>query len=194
MIAYPVVYTCGTLPIAVGRMMTLSGKPPSDRYLIWAGVMLTSCGWVDGLLYTITRKVFRDSDSERYRNSSAVSTVEPLSTLEPSDSSSHPKNPPQRPKLTTWMRTVSASSVRAPLVQVDSGMACTRQERCPSVDSTWAHAEMAAYAQKSFSTPGMSFVEFLNGGEDMEMGFARGEEVQLEPIPESPVLRSRLSC
>lgn len=185
MIAYPVVYMVGTLPIAIARMIMYTGKMPSDRYLLWAGCMLTSCGWLDGLLYTITRNVFRDSDNDRVRNASAVSTVGPLSGHKPSHSSTN--STPKRPKLTEWMRTVSTSSVRASLVQVDSVIdpvsECPRQDRFPAVGSPWDHTDSVGPDGR-----GMSFTDFLNGLDDEEIGGGGGgNDMPLDTIPESPV-------
>ena len=33
-----------------------NGRPTSNAYSIVAGCLLTSCGWVDSLLYTLTRR------------------------------------------------------------------------------------------------------------------------------------------
>lgn len=63
MIIYPIVYLIGTLPVAIARMMMFAKKSAPDRYLIFAGAMLTSCGWVDGLVYAFTRKVLVDSEN-----------------------------------------------------------------------------------------------------------------------------------
>ncbi|KAF2275083.1 uncharacterized protein EI97DRAFT_451282 [Westerdykella ornata] len=62
MIMYPAVYVLLTLPIAVGRMVAMTGKTKRtelpDAFLCVAGALLTSCGWIDALLYTLTRRVF----------------------------------------------------------------------------------------------------------------------------------------
>ena len=57
MIMYPAVYVLLTLPIAVGRMASMSGAKLPDSFFAFAGTMLTSCGWIDALLYTLTRRV-----------------------------------------------------------------------------------------------------------------------------------------
>lgn len=58
MTLYPCVYVLLTLPLSAGRMWSYSqgGKPYSLRYATFAGSMLGSCGWVDSLLYTLTRQ------------------------------------------------------------------------------------------------------------------------------------------
>lgn len=58
MVLYPCIYILLTLPLSIGRMWSMahSGKPYSDGYACFAGAMLTSSGWADSLLYTLTRK------------------------------------------------------------------------------------------------------------------------------------------
>jgi hypothetical protein len=56
MLVYPLAYTFLTLPLAAFRMSSLSGKKPSDKFLLFAGVCMTSCGWVDVILYLVTRR------------------------------------------------------------------------------------------------------------------------------------------
>ncbi|KAJ4286104.1 hypothetical protein N0V90_013453 [Kalmusia sp. IMI 367209] len=62
MIMYPAVYVVLTLPIAIGRMVTMAGVKLPDLFFCIAGSFLTSCGWVDALLYTLTRRVFVNGD------------------------------------------------------------------------------------------------------------------------------------
>lgn len=50
------------LPIAIGRMVTMAGVTLPDVFFCIAGSFLTSCGWVDALLYTLTRRVFVNGD------------------------------------------------------------------------------------------------------------------------------------
>ncbi|CCX11462.1 G protein-coupled glucose receptor regulating Gpa2-domain-containing protein [Pyronema domesticum] len=56
MLVYPLAYTCLTLPLAAFRMATQSGKQPNDKFLLLAGACMASCGWVDVLLYLVTRR------------------------------------------------------------------------------------------------------------------------------------------
>jgi hypothetical protein len=56
MVIYPVAYVVLSLPLAAGRMMTAQGKTPSMAYFCVAGAMMTSSGFVDVLLYTLTRR------------------------------------------------------------------------------------------------------------------------------------------
>ena len=57
MLAYPVVYTAFTIPLAGGRMALYAGHKIPDVYWICAGCFMASCGWVDALIYTLTRRV-----------------------------------------------------------------------------------------------------------------------------------------
>ncbi|KAI9753740.1 MAG: hypothetical protein M4579_005031 [Chaenotheca gracillima] len=57
MIIYPIVYVFFTLPLAAGRMASISGHNPSMTYYCVAGAMITSSGWVDVILYSLTRRV-----------------------------------------------------------------------------------------------------------------------------------------
>ena len=64
MTLYPCVYVILTLPLSAGRMWSMAHnrKPYSDQYALVAGAMITSCGWVDTLLYTLTRRrLLKDS-------------------------------------------------------------------------------------------------------------------------------------
>lgn len=57
MILYPAVYVVLTLPLAAGRMAAMTGTVLPDVYYCIAGSLLTSCGWLDAALYTLTRRV-----------------------------------------------------------------------------------------------------------------------------------------
>lgn len=57
MVMYPAVYVILTLPIAVGRMVAMTGTDMPDVFFCVAGSLLTSCGWIDALLYTLTRRI-----------------------------------------------------------------------------------------------------------------------------------------
>ncbi len=57
MVMYPAVYVILTLPIAVGRMVAMTGTRMPDVFFCIAGSLLTSCGWIDALLYTLTRRI-----------------------------------------------------------------------------------------------------------------------------------------
>lgn len=56
------VYVILTLPIAVGRMVAMTGTELPEVFFCIAGSMLTSCGWIDALLYTLTRRILVSGD------------------------------------------------------------------------------------------------------------------------------------
>ncbi|EHY56000.1 hypothetical protein HRR83_006620 [Exophiala dermatitidis] len=57
MIIYPVVYVICTLPLAGGRMASMTGSSVPYWWYCLAGAAITSCGWLDVLLYACTRRV-----------------------------------------------------------------------------------------------------------------------------------------
>ncbi|EAT92178.2 hypothetical protein SNOG_00683 [Parastagonospora nodorum SN15] len=62
MVVYPLVYVVCTIPLASSRMAAMSGSPPSLVRLCLSGAMITSNGWLDVLLYTLTRRIMIFSD------------------------------------------------------------------------------------------------------------------------------------
>ncbi|EMC97858.1 hypothetical protein BAUCODRAFT_120782 [Baudoinia panamericana UAMH 10762] len=58
MTVYPCVYVLLTLPLSAGRMWSMAhdGRATSSVFACIAGSLITSSGWVDSLLYTLTRK------------------------------------------------------------------------------------------------------------------------------------------
>jgi len=58
MVLYPVVYIVLTLPLSAGRMWSMAhgGVGLPDAYSCLAGALIASTGFVDALLYTLTRK------------------------------------------------------------------------------------------------------------------------------------------
>jgi hypothetical protein len=57
MIIFPVVYVCCTLPLAAGRMAAMTGMMIPYWWFCVAGAAITSNGWLDVLLYVMTRRV-----------------------------------------------------------------------------------------------------------------------------------------
>ena len=55
-IAYPIIYVICTLPLVIARLMSMAGRPVTFTQLCIAGAMITSNGWLDVLLYSITRR------------------------------------------------------------------------------------------------------------------------------------------
>ncbi|OAX79837.1 hypothetical protein ACJ72_05843 [Emergomyces africanus] len=56
MIIYPVAYVLISLPIAAGRMSMMSGHNPATAYIYASGSLLICSGWVDSILYFLTRR------------------------------------------------------------------------------------------------------------------------------------------
>ncbi|KAK6854445.1 hypothetical protein PG995_009538 [Apiospora arundinis] len=67
MLAYALAYTVLTLPLAAGRMASMSNRKPPDSYFFFAGSLFTSSGWVDTILYAITRRslLFKEMQGPR---------------------------------------------------------------------------------------------------------------------------------
>jgi hypothetical protein len=55
-IAYPMVYVVCTLPAVIARLKIMAGTEVGMQELIVVGVMLCSNGWLDVLLYSVTRR------------------------------------------------------------------------------------------------------------------------------------------
>jgi hypothetical protein len=81
MVLYPAVYVVLTLPIAVGRMVVMTGtEEMPDIFFIVSGCLLTSCGWIDALLYALTRRILVSnhlSDAPTTHNRTATNPVRP---------------------------------------------------------------------------------------------------------------------
>lgn len=73
MLLYPVVYVCLTLPLAIARMVTSAGHTVANTYLLAAGGLLCSCGWVDVVVYSLTRNVFVPERSRPLNHDGAAS-------------------------------------------------------------------------------------------------------------------------
>lgn len=58
MMLYPLMYVVLTLPLSAARMWSMArhGESPSNVTDCVTGALLASCGWVDCLLYTLTRE------------------------------------------------------------------------------------------------------------------------------------------
>lgn len=55
MMAYPVIYCVCTLPLVTARLAGMAGGNPGYVYICVGGAFITSNGWLDVLLYTLTR-------------------------------------------------------------------------------------------------------------------------------------------
>ncbi|PGH03606.1 hypothetical protein AJ79_07335 [Helicocarpus griseus UAMH5409] len=56
MVLYPIAYIVLSLPLAAGRMATATGDTLSVTYFCTAGAVIASSGFVDVIMYTLTRK------------------------------------------------------------------------------------------------------------------------------------------
>lgn len=66
-VAYPVVYVVCTLPVVTARLALMAGADVGYVYLCVGGAMITSTGWLDVLLYTLTRSsIVLDRDLPRH--------------------------------------------------------------------------------------------------------------------------------
>ncbi|KAK2746845.1 hypothetical protein FQN57_002887 [Myotisia sp. PD_48] len=67
MVIYPLAYVVLSLPLAAGRMTMARGKQvPSVTYFCAAGAIIASSGFVDVILYTLTRKaLLLDTENTR---------------------------------------------------------------------------------------------------------------------------------
>lgn len=73
---YPIVYVVCTLPLAVTRIASMAGREVTFLQLTVAASMITSNGWLDVLLYSVTRHamLFSHSSSKRPCEVRAVDT------------------------------------------------------------------------------------------------------------------------
>ncbi|KAI1097806.1 hypothetical protein F4804DRAFT_351149 [Jackrogersella minutella] len=53
---YPIIYVFCTAPLALGRVVTMTGRDISITYFCLAGAMIASNGWLDVLLFSTTRR------------------------------------------------------------------------------------------------------------------------------------------
>ena len=74
MILYPAIYVILTLPLAAGRMAAMTGITLPDTYYCVAGSLMTSCGWLDALLYTLTRRVLISTELMNKPNSRSANS------------------------------------------------------------------------------------------------------------------------
>jgi G protein-coupled glucose receptor regulating Gpa2 C-term len=75
MIIYPIVYVVCTLPLAGGRMASMTGMKIPYWWFCLAGSAITSCGWLDVLLYVMTRRVLVFSYAPPPRNDFGLGTL-----------------------------------------------------------------------------------------------------------------------
>lgn len=57
MAIYPIVYITMWIPLAAARMAVYAGHTVPQLYLLAAGILIASCGWVDAAVYAYTRRI-----------------------------------------------------------------------------------------------------------------------------------------
>lgn len=82
MVIYPIVYVVCTLPLAGGRMVAMTNHIVVPYwYYCFAGAAISSCGWLDVVLYALTRRNFIFSASPPPKDDHALNTMEPYQGL-----------------------------------------------------------------------------------------------------------------
>jgi hypothetical protein len=89
MVMYPAVYVILTLPIAVGRMVAMTGTDMPDAFFCIAGSLLTSCGWIDALLYTLTRRILVTNEISTAQYERTAVTAVTTNAARPGDPDSY---------------------------------------------------------------------------------------------------------
>ncbi|KAF2146242.1 uncharacterized protein K452DRAFT_220321 [Aplosporella prunicola CBS 121167] len=76
LLIYPIVYVICTLPLASARMSAIT-KEPNLAHLCVAGAMITCNGWLDVLVFVLTRRVldFADDAQEPHKHSRRTDSV-----------------------------------------------------------------------------------------------------------------------
>ena len=64
LVLFPLVYLVMTLPLLVAMLMALDGQYVPLNFELVAGVLISCTGWIDCLLYTLTRKKLFFGDRE----------------------------------------------------------------------------------------------------------------------------------
>ncbi|KAJ5900203.1 uncharacterized protein N7473_004273 [Penicillium subrubescens] len=57
MVLYPIAYIAFSLPLPAGRLAVWNGAKVSTTFYCNAATLMTSCGFIDTILYTLTRRV-----------------------------------------------------------------------------------------------------------------------------------------
>lgn len=73
-IAYPIIYILSTLPLVIARLKTMTGQQVTFTELCISGAMITSNGWLDVLLYSITRRSLLFGPSMSAQSTNALDT------------------------------------------------------------------------------------------------------------------------
>ncbi|KAF2160278.1 hypothetical protein M409DRAFT_70614 [Zasmidium cellare ATCC 36951] len=82
-VAYPIIYVVCTLPLVVARLRSMAGQNVSFEELCVAGAMITSNGWLDVLLYCLTRRALIFGSDEMLGDITALDTFNTDSNWRP---------------------------------------------------------------------------------------------------------------
>lgn len=82
-VAYPTIYVVCTLPLVVARLRGMAGQDVSFDELCVAGAMITSNGWLDVLLYCLTRRALIFGPDEMLGDVRALDTFGTTSDWRP---------------------------------------------------------------------------------------------------------------
>lgn len=74
LLVYPTIYIVCTIPLAVGRIISMSGDVPSLGYFCIAGTLISCNGLFDVLLYSLTRRSIVFADAEGPSPSAGIDT------------------------------------------------------------------------------------------------------------------------
>ncbi|KAK8204777.1 hypothetical protein IWZ01DRAFT_544438 [Phyllosticta capitalensis] len=85
MIVYPAVYVVCTLPLVYARVASFRGHPVGLTHFCVGGAMITSNGWIDVLVYFLTRRVllFGDLPEIRTQAQAAEQAIDTFHTTFP---------------------------------------------------------------------------------------------------------------
>ncbi|KAF1951722.1 hypothetical protein CC80DRAFT_508640 [Byssothecium circinans] len=153
MIMYPAVYVILTLPIAVGRMVSMGGISMPDLFFCIAGSFLTSCGWIDALLYTLTRRVFINGDmsSNGHYNRTLVTTTHTNATRPGDAYGMQSRNKDPIPPLGARTVTITGGNNRISRI-IDPASRAPRKPTRSRVDPVREHSP--AGSEDSIMKPG----------------------------------------
>lgn len=115
-IAYPIIYVVCTLPLVIARLTGMAGGTVTFPQLCVAAAMITSNGWLDVLLYSLTRKALVFGDEMPAENEKVLDTFRIT------------VRPDQEYGTTTTISAIGQQHVRQP----SRGMGLDRRKRAAS--------------------------------------------------------------
>jgi hypothetical protein len=201
MMLYPFVYVLLTLPLSAARMWSMAheGNNLSETTQCIVGSLLASCGWVDCLLYSLTRKrLMRETMGVGINGTGGVSNV--------SRARSNDKDPGDPKSLNSILATTTftirnssfdASRGRqmpAPAVTSEISAGTGEQQRARNErdieDGSWQR-----FVESGFAAPGIGVAPVRGESADKLPAGKKLRRVQksmrLRPLPRSPLPRSR---